>query len=134
MPSQPGTVLSVSTSGGARAGVGELAVLLALLLLLAACGSSSSSSPESAEAAPSTPGGYDFDRSDPEAGIANIMEAFATDRATAECIYDAWGDVANVPPGELTPELMTFPICDTSILQLMTGDAGFTGGDLSDDR
>ncbi len=79
--------------------------------------------------APSTPGGYNFDRSDPEGGVANIIEAFATDRETAECIYEAWGDVANVEPAELTPELMTFPICGTSIFQMMTGDGRFTGRD-----
>lgn len=67
------------------------------------------------------PGGYGFDRSDPEGGVANIMEAFATDEATATCIFDAWGDVANLPPSELTPELMAYEICGTSILLMMTG-------------
>ncbi len=100
--------------------------LLAAVLVLSACGS------ESEPEAEPGPGGYEFDRSDPEAGIANIMAAFATDEATATCIYDAWGDVANVPPAELTPELMAFEICDTSILELMTGDARFTGSGSTD--
>lgn len=73
------------------------------------------------------PGGYGFDRSDPEGGVENIMAAFATDEATATCIFEAWGDVADVPPAELTPELMTFEVCGTSIFQLMTGDPRFTG-------
>ena len=75
------------------------------------------------------PGGYGFDRSDPVAGIANIMEAFATDEATATCIHDAWGDLANVPPAELTAELMIFEICGTSIFQMISGDPRFTGRD-----
>ncbi len=126
------------------------ALAATLWLLLAACGGSTdddatgddadrspsttadagtTTASTTATTAPSTPGGYEFDRSDPEGGISNIMEAFATDRDTAVCIYDAWGDVANVPPQELTPELMMFPICGTSIFQLMTGDARFTGAD-----
>ena len=75
------------------------------------------------------PGGCGFDRSDPEAGIANIMAAFATDEATATCIHEAWGDVANVAPAELTPELMVYQICGTSIFQMMTGDPRFTNVD-----
>jgi hypothetical protein len=75
------------------------------------------------------PGGYGFDRSDPVAGIANIMEAFAADEATATCIHDAWGDLANVPPAELTAELMTYEICGTSIFQMISGDPRFTGRD-----
>lgn len=76
---------------------------------------------------PETPGGFEFDRSDPVGGVANIAAAFGTDEATAQCIYDAWGDVANVPAEQLTLELMNFPVCGTSIFQLMTGDPRFTG-------
>jgi hypothetical protein len=57
------------------------------------------------------------------------VDAFATDEATATCIYDAWGDVANLPPEELTTELMTYEICGTSIFQMITGDPRFTGRD-----
>ena len=103
-----------------------VATLFSAALVLSACG------PESEPEAEPGPGGFEFDRSDPEAGIANIMEAFATDEATATCIYEAWGDVANVPPAELTPELMTFEICGTSIFELMTGDARFTGTSTDD--
>lgn len=95
--------------------------LAAASVLVAGCSSGTDSEPG--------PGGFGFDRSDPEAGVANIKEAFATDEATAACIHDAWGDVANLPPAELTPELMTFEICDTSIFELMTGDARFTNAD-----
>ncbi len=115
-------------------------IALIAALALAACGDSNHDQSTDSEStgtgsintdspAPSTPGGYNFDRSDPEGGVANIIEAFATDRETAECIYEAWGDVANVEPAELTPELMTFPICGTSIFQMMTGDGRFTGRD-----
>jgi len=82
-----------------------------------------------ADLAEAGPGGYGFDRSDPVAGIANIMEAFAADEATATCIHDAWGDLANVPPAELTAELMTYEICGTSIFQMISGDPRFTGRD-----
>ena len=112
-------------------------VAAAIGLVVTACSSSADplrptttqetvTSPASETAGPG-PGGYEFDRSDPEAGVANIMAAFATDEATAKCIFDAWGDVANVPPAELTPELMRFEICGTSLFQLMTGDSRFTG-------
>ena len=123
----------------------RLVGLLALFALLgAACGSSGADAdrepavatttttaavPTEAPTDTASPGGYSFDRSDPEAGIQNIRDAFATDQATAECIFEAWGDVANVPPAELTPELMTFPICGTSIFQMITGDGRFTGRD-----
>ncbi|MGI9597008.1 MAG: hypothetical protein ACR2QK_12665 [Acidimicrobiales bacterium] len=143
----------MSSSGGPRVRPGSGAIVVAVLALVAAaCGGSSTTESADEQAAtestnssggdsgtsdsssssviadaPPTPGGYDFDRSDPEAGVANIMAAFATDRATAECIFEAWGDVANVPPEELTVELMTFRICGTSIFQLMTGDPRFTG-------
>jgi hypothetical protein len=75
------------------------------------------------------PGGFGFDRSDPVAGIANIMEAFAVNEATATCIHNAWGDLANVPPADLTAELMTYEICGTSIFQMISGDPRFTGRD-----
>lgn len=101
--------------------------LVSAALVLSACNSAPEAEPEPEVVSEPGPGGFEFDRSDPEAGIANIMEAFATDEATATCIYEAWGDVANVPPAELTPELMTFEICGTSIFELMTGDARFTG-------
>lgn len=122
--------------------------LLLTLAVAASCSSTSDPGPDAEQATSTTtatttttvsnpadgpsepgPGGYGFDRSDPEAGIANIMDAFATDEATATCIFEAWGDVANVAPAELTPQLMTFEICGTSIFQLMTGDPRFTGAD-----
>lgn len=124
----------------------EMRVLLSLFaaaIAIVSCGSSAppdspterapttepTSTTEPVEAASeSGPGGYGFDRSDRVGGIANIMDAFATNEATAACIFDAWGDVANVPPGELTPELMTYEICGTSIFQMITGDPRFTGG------
>ncbi len=121
-------------------------VLLFAFVAIAACGSSDESGQDEAattdrsvttttmgtvaeDSSELGPGGYGFDRSDPAAGIADIMEAFAADEDTATCIYEAWGDVANIPPAELTPELMTFEICGTSIFQLMTGDPRFTGSD-----
>ena len=73
------------------------------------------------------PGGFNFDRSDPAGGVANIMEAFATDEDTARCIFEAWGDVSQVPPEELTPELFNYEICGTSIFALISGDNRFTG-------
>lgn len=79
-------------------------------------------------AAARSPGGFSFDRSDPIGGVANIA-ALGTDDATAQCIYDAWGDISDIPPEELTAELMNFPICGTSIFQLITGDQRFTGRD-----
>jgi hypothetical protein len=103
--------------------------LLAATLTATSCGSSTPEPEPEVQTSELGPGGYGFDRSDPDAGIANIMAAFSTDEATATCIHEAWGDVANVPPAELTPELMTFEICGTSIFQLMTGDGRFTGTD-----
>jgi len=116
--------------------------LFVMVLAAVSCGSSPSAEPPAPAptVAPTTapsrtpaagefepgPGGYGFDRSDPEGGVANIVAAFATDEATATCVFDAWGDVANLPPEELTPELMTFEVCGTSIFQMMTGDARFT--------
>ncbi len=111
--------------------------VIALALLAASCAGSSNSgladdqavieATTTTVAEPSTPGGFDFARSDPEAGVANLMDAFATDRTTAVCIFTAWGDVASVAPEELTADLMTFPICGTSIFQMITGDPRFTG-------
>ena len=103
--------------------------LFAVTLAATSCGSSRPETEPEVETSELGRGGYGFDRSDPETGIANIMAAFSTDEATAACMYEAWGDVANVPPAELTPELMTFEICGTSIFQLMTGDSRFTGAD-----
>jgi hypothetical protein len=75
-----------------------------------------------------SPGGYSFDRSDPVAGIANITAMSPeTDPSTIQCVYDAWGDVSNIPPVELTPELWTFEICGTSLFELLTGDPRLTG-------
>lgn len=76
------------------------------------------------------PGGYSFDRSDRDGGVANIMAAFATDQPTAECIWQAWGDVSQVAPEDLTPELFTFRICGTSIFELISGDPRLTGRDI----
>lgn len=113
-------------------------VTLVAALGLGACASSSSeiaAEPQSTTEAvipagtstADTPGGFEFDRSDPVGGVANIAAAFGTDDATAACIHDAWGDVTEMAPEQLTPDLMNFPICGTSIFQLMTGDPRFTG-------
>jgi len=102
-----------------------------VLLLAASCGGSTTAEPPVAPVieteAPA--GDYNFDRSDRPGGIENIMTAFATDEATATCIFDAWGDVATVPAEELTPELFNAEVCGTSIFELMTGDSRFTGSD-----
>ena len=79
-------------------------------------------------AAGRAPGGYSFDRSDPVNGPLNVLSLSPElDPETAQCIYDAWGDISKIPPAELTPELYVFPICGTSIFQLLTGDARLTG-------
>ena len=125
-----------------------LLTVLFALTVAASCGGSSTPAPtqettstptsslaQTAEPEPASessqpgPGGFGFDRSDPTTGVRNIMDAFAADEETATCIYDAWGDVANVPPAELTPQLMTYEICGTSIFQMITGDPRFTGQD-----
>ncbi len=140
--------MALTDRGGTLAAMPPIRQLLLVVALSAACSAdpgtddatepttdtsqattSVSDSDSEAESSEPGPGGYGFDRSDPETGIANIMEAFATDEETAACIHEAWGDVANVPPAELTPELMTFEICGTSIFELMTGDPRFTGSD-----
>lgn len=55
--------------------------------------------------------------------IAQIREAFGIDdSATAECIHTQLGDVANIESSTLTPELMTAPVCGTSILGLLSGE------------
>ena len=73
-----------------------------------------------------SPGGYSFDRSDPVNGPLNV-QALSPDMSdeTAQCIYDAWGDISSIPPEELTPELYVFPICGTSLFELLTGDDRF---------
>jgi hypothetical protein len=84
-------------------------------------------------AAGQAPGGYSFDRSDPALGPLNI-QALAPEltQETAQCIYDAWGDISKIPPEELTQELMVHPICGTSIFELLTGDDRFSGDDAPD--
>ena len=56
--------------------------------------------------------------------IAQIAEAFGIeDATTAECLHAQMGDVANIDPSALTPELMTTPVCGTSILGLLSGES-----------
>ncbi len=67
----------------------------------------------------------------PEAGgavdgaqVDDIVEAFGVDRALAECINAELGDVANIDSSRLTPELLSRPICGTSLLAILAGGAG----------
>lgn len=53
--------------------------------------------------------------------VSDIMDAFGVDRALAECLNLELGDVANIDPEELTPELMSMPVCGTSLIALLTG-------------
>ncbi|MEM9654850.1 MAG: hypothetical protein AAGA65_22350 [Actinomycetota bacterium] len=56
-----------------------------------------------------------------EAAVADIMTAFGINRDLAECIYRDLGDVANIDSAELTPELLTTPVCGTTLLGLLNG-------------
>lgn len=57
-----------------------------------------------------------------ERQIDDIMLAFGMDdRSTAECIHVQMGNVANIEPSDLTPEIMTRDVCGTSIINLLSG-------------
>jgi len=54
--------------------------------------------------------------------IEQISEAFGIDDATtAECLHAQMGDIANIDPSDLSPQLMTTEVCGTSILGLLSG-------------
>jgi len=53
--------------------------------------------------------------------VDDIMEAFSINRQLAECIHQELGDVANISPELLTPELLTQPVCETSLYALLSG-------------
>jgi hypothetical protein len=53
--------------------------------------------------------------------VSDIMDAFGVDRALAECLNLELGDVANIDPEELTPELMSRQVCGTSLFALLSG-------------
>lgn len=56
-----------------------------------------------------------------EAQVADIMEAFSVDRTMAECLNRELGDIANIDSSELTQELLSMPVCGTSLIGLLTG-------------
>ena len=56
-----------------------------------------------------------------EQQVTDIMAAFGIERELAECINREFGDVANIDSAELTPELMTTPVCGTTLLGMLNG-------------
>ncbi|MGB5760555.1 MAG: hypothetical protein WBM50_26810 [Acidimicrobiales bacterium] len=58
------------------------------------------------------------------AQVDDIVEAFGVDRSLAECINVELGDVANIDSSELTPELLSRPVCGTSLLAILSAGGG----------
>ena len=59
--------------------------------------------------------------------VDDIMKAFSVERELARCIYQEMGDVANIDPAELTPDLLTSQVCGTSLFALLSGTGPTTG-------
>jgi len=66
------------------------------------------------------------DEIDP-AQVEAIMTAFGVDRTLAECLNTELGDVANIGSAQLTPELLSQPVCGTSLIALLSGVAPPSG-------
>ena len=49
------------------------------------------------------------------------------DLDVAECLHAQLGNVANIDSADLTPELMVAPVCNTSLLGLLSGEGESEG-------
>ena len=60
--------------------------------------------------------------------VDDIAVAFGIeDLEVAACLHAQLGDVANIDSADLTPELMVAPVCDTSLLGLLSGEGESEG-------
>jgi len=60
--------------------------------------------------------------------VDDIAVAFGIeDLDVAECLHAQLGNVANIDSADLTPELMVAPVCDTSLLGLLSGEGESEG-------
>jgi len=108
--------------------VTEVKTMVALRLvalfsvLVASCSADDTEVPASEASVAATPSSAVVDPGQ----VDDIIEAFGVNRQLAECINLELGDVANIDPSELTPELLSRSVCGTSLVAILSGAT--TGG------